>query len=156
MLQAHRNRVLLRCYLSSVCGSAVKHVGDAAMQPGFAGHIVMPAVDEFIEHVRVIASEAQHLLLEARVSLSHQILKALIPQLASMNEGTWHSLARRFDDVLGHRFGIERRQLAVPVDNTTSVGGNGVHAAIHRLPPQLYRFRRAALLSKAPGPTRSV
>ncbi len=93
------------------------------MQPGFAGHIVMPAVDEFIEHVRVIASEAQHLLLEARVSLSHQILKALIPQLASMNEGTWHSLARRFDDVLGHRFGIERRQLAVPVDNTASVGG---------------------------------
>ena len=106
------------------------------MQPGFAGHIVMPAAHEFIEDVRVIASEAQHLLLEARVSLSHQALKALIPQLASMNEGTWHSLARRFDDMLGHRFSIERRQLAVPVDDSAAVCGNGVHAAIHNLLPQ--------------------
>jgi hypothetical protein len=101
------------------------------VQPGFAGHIIMPAVDEFIEHVRVIASEAKHLLLEASASLSHKILVALIPQLASMNKGTWHSPARRFDDVLLHRFGIKRRQLAVPADDSASVNANGVQAGIH-------------------------
>jgi len=54
------------------------------MQPGLAGHIVVPAVDEFIERVRVIASEAEHLLLEASARLSHEILIALIPQRCSV------------------------------------------------------------------------
>jgi hypothetical protein len=44
----------------------------------------MPAVDVFIEHVRVIASEAEHFLLEAIARLSHEILIALIPQRCSV------------------------------------------------------------------------
>src|ERR1700739_3394214 len=78
-------RTVVPLYLSLVCGTAVEHVSEAAMQPSLAGRIVMPAVDEFIEHVCVIASEAEHLLLEASGRFDHEILIALIPQRCSVN-----------------------------------------------------------------------
>jgi hypothetical protein len=54
------------------------------MQTGLAGHMVMPAVDGFIEHVCVVSSETEYLLLEASARLSHEILNALIPQRCSV------------------------------------------------------------------------
>ncbi|HYM07718.1 MAG TPA: hypothetical protein VEU11_14270 [Terriglobales bacterium] len=111
--------------------AAVQHVREAAVQPGFAGHIVMAAVHKFIEHVRAVTPEATHLLLKAIASLGHEILIALIPQLASVNESARHSAARRFHDALLHRFCIKRRQVAVPIDDFTFLSINGLCAATH-------------------------
>jgi hypothetical protein len=51
------------------------------------------------------------------VRLVHQISVALVPQLISMRQGVRHMAARRFDDVLAQHVAVERRQLAMPVDD---------------------------------------
>src|SRR5262249_762541 len=42
----------------------VQHVGEATVQPGFAGRSVMPTVNRFVEHMRVVTSEASNLLFQ--------------------------------------------------------------------------------------------
>jgi hypothetical protein len=48
---------------------------------------------------------------------SHQILVTGIPELIAPCDGSRHPVARRFHGVLANRFGSERRQLAMPIDN---------------------------------------
>jgi len=50
---------------------AVQHVGEATVQPGFAGGSVMLAVDRFIEHVRVMTPEANDLLFQPSTGAIH-------------------------------------------------------------------------------------
>jgi hypothetical protein len=37
-------------------GVAVQHIGEAPMQPAFAGDVVVAAVDGFIQHVGIVTS----------------------------------------------------------------------------------------------------
>jgi hypothetical protein len=76
----------------------------------------MPTVDGFIKHVRVVTAKAHNLLFQAFTGFSHQIPIALVPQFVSMHERARNPATRRFDNMLGHGIGIERRQLTVPVD----------------------------------------
>jgi len=44
-----------------------------------------------------------------------------------MQEGSRNAAARRFDNMLSNGIGIERRQCAVPVDDSAIVGADCVH-----------------------------
>jgi hypothetical protein len=67
------------------------------------------AVYGFIQHVRVATSETHDLLFQSHADLRHQVVVALTPQLVAMSQHAWHTATRRFDDMLPHRLGIERR-----------------------------------------------
>ena len=84
------------------------------MQPGFARRAVVSGVNGFIEHVRVVASETEDLLVQSCGSFGHQILITLVPQFALMKKCAGNALARGFDNIFGHGIGLERRQLAMP------------------------------------------
>ena len=87
------------------------------MQPRLARGIVVAAVDGFVEHVRVVAAETRHFLLDAFPCRRHQLRVAPIPELVAMRQSTLHAAARRLDDVFVEYLGVDRRQLAVPVDD---------------------------------------
>jgi hypothetical protein len=82
----------------------------------------MLTIHGFIEHACLVTPEAGYLLLQPNADLRHQVLVTLTPQLVSMSERTWHTPARRLDDMFPHRFGIERRQFVVPVDYPAPFG----------------------------------
>lgn len=49
----------------------VQHVGEPTAQPGFARGSIMLAVNRFMEHVRVMTSEANDLLFQPSAGASH-------------------------------------------------------------------------------------
>lgn len=87
------------------------------MQPGLALGVVAAAVDRFVENVGVMSAEPGHLLAEPTPGLGHQIAIALVPEVVSMSEGPGDAVAGRFERVLAHGLGVERREIAVPVDD---------------------------------------
>jgi hypothetical protein len=105
------------------------------MQPGFARRTVVSAVNAFIEHMRVVASEAEDLLFQPCGGLGHQILITLTPQFVSMKKCAGNAGARGFDNMLGHGTGIERGQLAMPEYDFAAIAGSCGHCAIHALSP---------------------
>jgi hypothetical protein len=56
----------------------IENVGKASYQPGLSTPIVVLAPNRFTQHVRVLASKAKDLPLQADADLRHQIGKALI------------------------------------------------------------------------------
>jgi hypothetical protein len=100
------------------------------MQPSFTGYVVASGIDRFIEHMRVTASEAEHLLLQPMTYLSRQILMASIPQLIAMRHRTRHPRAGCFNNVFAHVFGIRRRKVAMPVDDFRICSGTRLNTLI--------------------------
>ena len=72
----------------------IEHVGEPAMQPGFAGDVVVAAVNGFVEHVGKIAAQPDYFLLKPGANGCHQILIAAVPQLVAMRERISDAMAR--------------------------------------------------------------
>jgi hypothetical protein len=101
------------------------------MQPGFARRTVVSAVNAFVEHMRVVASEAEDLLFQPCSGLGHQILITLAPQFVSMKKCARNAGTRGFDNVLLYGISIERGQLAMPENNFGAMAGSCAHCSIH-------------------------
>ena len=76
--RANFQAAFLLALLPIAHGAAIQHVSEAAVQPGFPGFVIMLAVNEFIEHVRVVAAQTEQLLLQTFASMCHEIFIALI------------------------------------------------------------------------------
>jgi hypothetical protein len=63
----------------SMALTAIQNVFELTVQPCFTGRVIMPALNGFIEHVRIVAAKPGHFLLEPASGLSHQILVTSIP-----------------------------------------------------------------------------
>lgn len=101
------------------------------MQPGLVSRIVVARVDRFIVDVGIVAAEAGDFLSQSSMHATHQILVAAIPQFVPVTEGPSHSATRRLKSVFGHQLRIQRRQLAVPIDDLAMLAGVGVVALVH-------------------------
>lgn len=106
------------------------------MQPGLPFHVVMACVDSLDEHVRVVPVQAGHFLFQADHRPRHQIVVTGSPQIAAMRNRPWHASTRRVDRVLGNDLCVERRELAVPVDDLLAHLTHSVH---HRSAGQIGR-----------------
>ena len=62
-----------------------------------------------------MAAETGNLLRQPIACACHQIILAGTPQFLTMRDRVGYAAARRLDDVLTERLGVERRQFAVPV-----------------------------------------
>jgi hypothetical protein len=74
--------------------------------------------------VGVAALQAGHLLSEPMVRLRHQVALAARPVFVAIGDNAFHTETRRLHRVLAHRFGMERRQIAMPVDALSSLDGS--------------------------------
>lgn len=79
------------------------------MEPALTGHVVVAAVDGFIQHVRVITTETDNLLLQPGARSNHQIFVALIPQFISMSQRVQYSRTGRLNDMLTHLLSVKWR-----------------------------------------------
>ena len=71
VLGVRRERLIVKAGGFIDDGLAIKHVIKATVQPSFTGHCIVSTVDEFIEHVRVVASKPLHFLLQPNADLRH-------------------------------------------------------------------------------------
>src|SRR6185295_4627793 len=62
----------------------VEHITKATVKPAFASRIVAPAVDVFVNHVRVVAAEARDFLLQTMLCVLHERGVATMPELAML------------------------------------------------------------------------
>lgn len=93
------------------------------MQPGLAARVIVPAVNRFFQDVGIVPAETDHFLMQPITNMRHEILMTAIPELVTMCEVTLHAHAGCFDDVFVHGFGVQGRQVAMPVDGLAVVGG---------------------------------
>lgn len=63
----------------------------------------------------VVTSKARNFLGQALFGVLHQIAIALVPQIVTMGQRARNAAAGRFDGVFGDQFGVQWRQLAMPI-----------------------------------------
>jgi len=59
--------------------SAIQHVSKTATQPGFAGDVIVAAVNVLVEHVCVATAQAIDLLRESLASVREEVAVTAIP-----------------------------------------------------------------------------
>jgi len=104
----------------------IQHIRETPVQPRLASRIVVVGLDHFIVDVRIVATEPGDLLSQARMGVGHELVIAALPQLVAVAQAPDYAVARRLDGVFPHQFRIQRRQLAVPVDDVTLAAGFAV------------------------------
>ena len=87
------------------------------MQPRLASAIVMPAVDGFLEDVRIMTAETSHFLMQPVPNVSHEVVVTDLPKIISMRENTLDAHAGRFDHMLAHDLGVQGWQVPMPEDD---------------------------------------
>jgi hypothetical protein len=92
-------------------------VVQSPVQPRLASRIIASTVDRLFENVGVIAAKPPDFLSHAILKAGHQIIVAAIPQRTTTCQIAFHTDAVGFDDVLAVGLGVERRRLAVPIDD---------------------------------------
>ncbi len=80
----------------------------------------MPAADRFFENMR---TQPVHLLTQPKMHLGHQVPVTLVPHIAAVSEAAGHSHTVGLDGVFAQRFGVERRKLAMPVNDLVIASG---------------------------------
>src|SRR6266487_784670 len=95
---------------------AVQLVVEPTVNPGLSCSVVVPWLDSLAQHVRVVATEAHNLLFEPAIRAIHQLAITGIPDVVAARECSRDAIARRLDGMVADWFGVERRQLAMPID----------------------------------------
>jgi len=83
--------------------SAVQHVREATVEPGFTCAAVVPSFDRLIEHMSIATAQTSDLCAKALASVFPQLDFAPIPQIVSMRDRIWYTSAGRLDHVFLHR-----------------------------------------------------
>ena len=103
--------------ISGFLGPPVQHVAEASLEPCLISGVIVLWIDRLVVHVRKVATQARDLLHEPALGVGHQILIALIPQLVTTRDCSRDTAAACLDGVFCDEFGLEWRQLAMPVNN---------------------------------------
>ena len=122
-------RVALSVPRPHAIAAPIEDVGESSAQPDLAVGIVVPDVDRFAGDVGVMATETCDLLLQPPGGLGHEILVAARPELIAMGKCARDAFADCFDRVFAHELGIERRQLAMPINRL--LGLRFCHRHVH-------------------------
>src|SRR5688500_11958310 len=90
--------------LSRLLRTAVQHVTELAVEPRFAGSVVVLGIDHFVMDVREVATQARDLLRQAVLRPGHEIPITLIPELVTVGDRPRHTTAVRLDRAFRHQY----------------------------------------------------